>query len=126
MQFTQSGTLVFGVQFNEQIHRDFEIRLQTVGDEIDTVAEVGSDIVDANFTVHLLARTLVRLGTIPEEEITPELLKDNLIYEDYNTLLQAARGAKKKLMDMKNESEISDSTASSSASSDSPRMISDS
>ncbi|MFZ4220945.1 hypothetical protein ACEV6Q_24230 [Enterobacter ludwigii] len=124
MHFTESGTLEYGVQHNGLIHRDFEIRLQTVGDEIDTVAEVGSDIIDANFTVHLLARTLVRLGTIPEEELTAELLKDNLIYEDYMALLRASRGAKKKLMDTKNGSEISGSTASSSASSDSPRNTS--
>ncbi|WP_124965964.1 hypothetical protein [Trabulsiella odontotermitis] len=126
MQFTQSGTLEYGVQFNEQIHRDFEIRLQTVGDEIDTVAEVGSDIIDANFTVHLLARTLISLGSIPEDELTPELLKDNLIYEDYMALLRASRGAKKKLMDMKSGSETSGSTASSSENSDSPRTTSDS
>lgn len=117
MQFTQTGTLEYGVQFNGEIHRDFEIRLQTVGDEIDVVQEVGGDIIDANFTVHLLARTLLSLGTIPQEEISPELLKECLIYEDYNTLLKAARGAKKKLMDMRSASEISASTASSSANS---------
>lgn len=126
MQFTQSGTLEYGVQFNGEIHRDFEIRLQTVGDEIDTVAEVGSDVIDANFTVHLLARTLIRLGSIPEDELTPELLKDNLIYEDYMALLRASRGAKKKLMDMKSESETSGSTVSSSGNSDSPRTTSES
>ena len=126
MQFTQSGTLEYGVQFNGEIHRDFEIRLQTVGDEIDTVAEVGCDIIDANFTVHLLARTLISLGSIPEDEITPELLKDNLIYEDYMALVRASRGAKKKLMDMKSGSETSGSTASSSGNSDSPRTTSDS
>ncbi|WP_449543652.1 hypothetical protein [Enterobacter ludwigii] len=126
MQFTQSGTLEYGVQFNGEIHRDFEIRLQTVGDEIDTVAEVGSDVIDANFTVHLLARTLISLGSIPEDELTPELLKDNLIYEDYMALLRASRGAKKKLMDMKSGSETSGSTASSSVNSDSPLTTSDS
>lgn len=125
MQFTETGTLAYGVQHNGVIHRDFEIRLQTVGDEIEVVAEVGSDIIDANFTVHLLARTLLRLGSIPAEEITPELLKDNLIYEDYTALLKAGRGAKKKLMDMKSESETTDSTASSSASSDSLKPTSD-
>ncbi len=125
MQFTETGTLAYGVQHNNAIHRDFEIRLQTVGDEIEVVSEVGGDIVDANFTVHLLARTLVRLGTIPEEELTPELLKDNLIYEDYTALLKAGRGAKKKLMDMKNGSETTDSTASSSASLDLPSPTSE-
>uniref|UniRef100_UPI000665ABBE hypothetical protein n=1 Tax=Serratia marcescens TaxID=615 RepID=UPI000665ABBE len=118
-------TLAYGVQHNGVIHRDFEIRLQTVGDEIEVVAEVGSDIVDANFTVHLLARTLLRLGSIPAEEITPELLKEGLIYEDYTALLRAGRGAKKKLMDMKSGSETTDSTASSSASSDLPKPTSD-
>jgi hypothetical protein len=122
--FTETGTLTFGVMYNGVIHRDFEIRLQTVGDEIDTVKEVGSDIVDANFTVHLLARTLLRLGDIPEEEITPELLKDNLIYEDYTALLQAARGVKKKLMDVKSGSVTTDSTASSSENSGSPKPLS--
>lgn len=125
MAFTETGTLVYGVQFNGEIHRDFEIRLQTVGDEIDVTQEVGSDVVDAHFTVHLLARTLVRLGSIPDDDITADLLRENLIYEDYITLLRAGRGAKKKLMDMKSASGTSGSTASSSVSSDSPSPTSD-
>ncbi|WP_337050146.1 hypothetical protein, partial [Serratia fonticola] len=112
MQFTETGTLAYGVQYNNAIHRDFEIRLQTVGDEIDVGDEIGSDLVDVNFTVHLLARTLLRLGSIPAEEITPQLLRDNLIYEDYNALLRAAGRAKKKLMPVSQEEKTLDSAAS--------------
>jgi hypothetical protein len=116
--FTETGTLTFGVMYNGVIHRDFEIRLQTVGDEIDVGDEIGSDVVDVNFTVHLLALTLLRLGSIPKEDITPDLLRGALVYEDYNTLLRAAFNAKKKLMPEKVESETSGSAAPSSENTD--------
>ncbi|WP_048795376.1 phage tail assembly protein [Serratia marcescens] len=125
MQFTETGTLDYGVQYNGKIHRDFEIRLQTVGDEIDVGDEIGSDLVDVNFTVHLLARTLLRLGSIPAEDISPQLLRDNLVYEDYNALLRASGRAKKKLMPMSQEEKTSGSAASSSESTDLPNQTSE-
>ncbi|MFZ4221399.1 hypothetical protein [Enterobacter ludwigii] len=118
-KFTHAGTLPFGVLHNGVIHRDFEIRLQTVGDEIDVGDDIGSDIIDVNFTVHLLARTLLRLGEIPKEEITPQLLRDALVYEDYNALLVAAAMAKKKLKPEKPPEEISAFAAPSSGNTDS-------
>lgn len=124
MQFTHTGTLTYGVLYNDEIHRDFEIRLQTVGDEIEVGDEIGSDIVDVNFTVHLLARTLVRLGTVPQESITPQLLRDALVYEDYNALLRAAALAKKKLMPAKPVDETTRSAASSLANTDSNSLTS--
>lgn len=125
MLFTQTDTLKYGVMHNGVIHRDFEIRLQTVGDEIDVGDEIGSDIIDVNFTVHLLARTLLSLGTIPKDEITPQLLRDTLVYEDYYTLLGAAAKAKKKLMPEKQEEETSESAAPSSENTDSDTLTSD-
>lgn len=118
-KFTHADTLPFGVLHNDVIHRDYEIRLQTVGDEIDVGDEIGSDIIDVNFTVHLLARTLVRLGTIPKEEITPQLLRDALVYEDYNALLVGASMAKKKLKPEKPAEETSASAVPSSENTDS-------
>lgn len=122
--FTHAGTLPFGVLHNDVIHRDFEIRLQTVGDEIDVGDDIGSDIIDVNFTVHLMARTLLRLGTIPKEAITPQLLRDALVYEDYNALIVAAAMAKKKLRPEKPAEETSASAAPSSESTDSDSPIS--
>ncbi|EIR0330950.1 phage tail assembly protein, partial [Salmonella enterica subsp. enterica serovar Give] len=37
---TIKGTLAVGVEYNGEFHRDFELRLSTVGDEIDA-SEMG-------------------------------------------------------------------------------------
>lgn len=90
---TVSGTLSVGVTFNGEQHRDFVLRLPTVGDEID-IAD--SDVPDSGFSVALTAVCLEKLGTLPKESLTYDLLR-GLLSEDYAQLTRAREELKKKL-----------------------------
>lgn len=85
----ETGALVDGVT-----HRDFELRLPTVRDNIDAVDEVGSTNGVA-LSAAILARQLVRLGTLKPEQITFDLVAD-LHPSDYNQLEEAAAELEKK------------------------------
>lgn len=90
-----TGTLVVGVVFNGETHREFTLRLPTVGDEID-VSESG--VPDAGFGVALMATCLDTLGTVPKEAITYDLLRD-MDSDDYRQLTAARDALKKKRAD---------------------------
>jgi hypothetical protein len=113
MDFTHSGTLPIGIFYQDKLHRDFTVRMSTVGDEI---AVVEDGIPDSGTLVGVLARCLTALGNIPEEEITYQLLCDALVSEDYQALRAAQQEAKKKLSELKNASAITDTPSSGSAS----------
>ena len=88
---TTSGTLSVGIQFEGAWHRDFVLRLPTVGDELDAT---DADVPDAGYGVALMAACLVSLGSVPPEAITYELLR-GLLSEDYAQLTQARDDLKK-------------------------------
>jgi len=112
MDFTHSGVLPFGVLYNDKLHREFTVRLATVGDEI---AALEDGVSDAGLSTAILARVLERLGDIPPEEITYELLCEHLIPDDYNALADARKEVKKKLSEWKPDL---NTTASPSSGSD--------
>ncbi|WP_436882620.1 phage tail assembly protein [Enterobacter asburiae] len=112
MDFTHSGVLPFGVLYNGKLHREFTVRLATVGDEI---AALEDGVSDAGLSTAILARVLERLGDIPPEEITYELLCEHLIPDDYNALADARKEVKKKLSEWKPDL---NTTASPSSASD--------
>ncbi|WP_164119783.1 hypothetical protein [Serratia marcescens] len=115
MDFTHSATLPIGVFYQGQLHRDFTIRMSTVGDEI---AVVEDGIPDSGTLVGVMARCLTTLGSIPAEEITYQLLCDALVSEDYQALRTAQQEAKKKLSELKSASVITDTPSSDLASTD--------
>ncbi|MBN3900800.1 hypothetical protein H3H12_00575 [Serratia marcescens] len=112
MDFTHSATLPIGVFYQGQLHRDFTIRMSTVGDEI---AVVEDGIPDSGTLVGVMARCLTTLGSIPAEEITYQLLCDALVSEDYQALRTAQQEAKKKLSGLKSDSVITDTPSSALA-----------
>ncbi len=112
MDFTHSATLPIGVFYQGQLHRDFTIRMSTVGDEI---AVVEDGIPESGTLVGVLARCLTTLGSIPAEEITYQLLCDALVSEDYQALRTAQQEAKKKLSELKSASAITDTPSSALA-----------
>lgn len=91
---TISGRLTIGVEFNGKLHRDFVLRLPTVGDEIE-VSE-NDDVPDSGFRVALFSRCLISLGTIPQEALTYELLCSELESGDFSAIVKAADELKKK------------------------------
>lgn len=109
MDFTHSATLPIGIFYQGQLHRDFTVRLSTVGDEI---AAVEDGIPDSGTLVGVMARCLITLGSIPAEEITYQLLCDALVSEDYKALRDAQQEAKKKLSGLKSDSVITDTPSS--------------
>ncbi|EKN9090594.1 phage tail assembly protein, partial [Salmonella enterica] len=96
---TIKGTLAVGVEYNGEFHRDFELRLSTVGDEIDA-SEMG--IPDSGYYVGLMALCLESLGTIPREAITYDLLR-TMTSPDYSLLVQARDTLKKKMQPGKSD-----------------------
>ncbi|HGE8286641.1 TPA: hypothetical protein ACGD4M_002140 [Serratia marcescens] len=112
MDFTHSATLPIGVFYQGQLHRDFTIRMSTVGDEI---AVVEDGIPESGTLVGVMARCLTTLGSIPAEEITYQLLCDALVSEDYQALRTAQQEAKKKLSGLKSASVITDTPSSALA-----------
>lgn len=113
MNFTHSNTLPIGVFYQGKLHRDFTVRMSTVGDEIDVVED---GIPDSGTSVGILARCLTALGSIPADEITYQLLCDALVSEDFKALRDAQQEAKKKLSELKSASVITDTPSSDLAS----------
>lgn len=103
MEFTHSGVLPFGVLYNGQLHREFTVRLATIGDEISSLED---GVSDAGLSTAILARVLDKLGDIPPDDITYELLCEHLIPDDYNALSDARKEVKKKLSEWKPDSTI--------------------
>ncbi|MFB0827690.1 hypothetical protein ACEU07_20655 [Chromobacterium violaceum] len=118
---TKTDSLLYGVEYpagSGQLHYEFELRLPTVRDNIEAIQAVG---VESNLQLNLdmFARTLVRLGTIPAEAITLELL-EGMVDDDYDVLAQARSELKKKRMRPSSTSPASDAPSSPSADTASP------
>lgn len=90
----QAGKLDSGVEVDGTTHRDFELRLPTVQDNIDAVDEVGSHNGVA-LSAAILQRQLVKLGSLPVDKITFELVA-GMHPQDFNKLERAAGELEKK------------------------------
>jgi hypothetical protein len=91
---TQTGKLPFGIEVDGKLHRDFELRIALLDDNIEAIDEVGT----ANplkLSVAITARQIVRLGDLPKEQITTALVRQ-LRTEDWNALDAAATELVKK------------------------------
>ncbi|ELU3412638.1 hypothetical protein QPB99_004866 [Escherichia coli] len=93
---TQTGELSDGLVFNGTIHKNFELRLPVMRDNGQALEEteerfqtVDGFAADYYYRCAVMAATLVRLGDIPQEELTAELLHDNMTLEDFNVLMAA-------------------------------------
>ena len=72
--FTEKGTLPIGIEYDGKIHRDFELRPQTVADSVDAVEEDRARDNESYLGVVVLAKQMIKLGDIPREDITTNLL----------------------------------------------------
>lgn len=91
---TFTGTLAEGAEVDGVFHREFELRLPTVGDNVDAIDQVGGHNGTA-LSAALLARQLVRLGTLEPKQITYDLLC-TLHPADFNQLDAASGELEKK------------------------------
>lgn len=117
-----TGELEYGVAFNDELHYDFEMGLSTMEQTYQaldaTEAACGTTEgpkADLYYRMALMAFTLRRLGSIPVEELTPELLLAELTAEDYDRLLDASITVKKKRQRTKNAAPDSGSPSLPSA-----------
>jgi len=83
---TVTGTLQYGhVDAEGKAHAAFEMRMPTLEDMEWAVENAPEGAGSARLGRYVWARTLVSLGTLPPEQITPELL-GGLHYSEYNVL----------------------------------------
>jgi hypothetical protein len=59
-----------------RVHREGVMRLATARDEIEPLRDVAVRTNGAYLSVLLLARTVTRLGDLPPEQVTPDLIQD--------------------------------------------------
>ncbi|MGK0600073.1 hypothetical protein [Yokenella regensburgei] len=125
-KITCTGTLPVGILFNGRLHQDVVLRLATVGDEI---AVIEDGVPDSGVPIAVFARSLMKVGDIPPESITYELLCETLVSDDYTCLRALRDEVKKKLKSMSSASpntaspsSDSDATASQKKESDAPAL----
>jgi hypothetical protein len=88
MALKENGTLPLGVEYAGRLHRDFELRPEMIKDVLDVEKEESCRDSNTYTALFMLSRELVKLGDIPKEAITPELLK-GMASVDFNALLEA-------------------------------------
>lgn len=98
--FTEKGTLPIGVEFEGKIHKEFEIREGQVRDMCDVADDpevmARAEKNDVFLGTALLARRIIKLGDIPADKITLDLVL-NMDSEDYMEITNAeGRLAKKR------------------------------
>ncbi|MDH3975616.1 MAG: hypothetical protein OEV42_15165 [Deltaproteobacteria bacterium] len=113
----EEGTLPIGVEFDGEVHRDFVLRPQVVRDTIDLMDSEYADRANKNdhyFGICLLAGQLEKLGNIPVEEITPDLLL-NMYDDDFRVIHLAKEALESRLSTFRKENEGKEEAASVAA-----------
>lgn len=122
---TEQDSLQYGIEYpadSGEFHYDFEVRIGTVADNIEVYELpdiIGGGISNMRVNTAMLARCITKLGTIPVEEITPELI-GTAVDTDYDVLYTAQDRLKKKRLRPKEGSATSGLPPSSSANTGSP------
>lgn len=104
--FTEKGTLPVGLEYNGIIHKEYEIREQLVRDSVtvydDPQRGTRADKNDSFMGLCILAGQVLSLGSIPKDEITPELFLD-MTQTDVNELSSAAGRLEKRRKSFRSE-----------------------
>jgi len=91
---TEKGTLPVGVEFEGKVHQEFELREQLVSDMVDVFDnEKNAERAQKNaqfFSACLLTGRLTKLGDIPKEQITVDLLL-GMNFNDYGLIIDAGK-----------------------------------
>ena len=86
---TEKCTLPIGVEYEGKIHRDLEIRPRLVRDMIDGATGERAQNESYYYSLCQTACQIIRLGDIPREKITGDLLLD-MYEDDFDVLTEAA------------------------------------
>lgn len=105
---SEKGFLVYGVAVGDVIHRDFTIRLPVVKDTItaltDTQESQGTTegpAAQLYYKVAIIASALISLGNLTKEDITTELLLNELTDDDFDIIDAHIAEIKKKRLPVK-------------------------
>lgn len=95
---TVTGVLPVGIEYQGELHREFEVRPQKGRDVVDAIDTLPADKAQSKpyLGLAIQARQIVRLGTIPAAAITADLLGDAWT-ADLGALDAALEEAEKKL-----------------------------
>lgn len=118
----EQGFLVFGVAVGDVIHREFSIRMPVVKDTIaaltDTQESQGTTegpAAQLYYKVALIASALISLGNLAKDDITTELLLNELTDDDFDIIDAHIAAIKKKRLPEKSSLPDIDSSPSLSA-----------
>lgn len=101
----EKGKLTVGVEHGGKTHKDFELRPQFVRDSVEILEGENAERAkksDSFFGVCLLARQIKSLGSIPAEEITPEVVM-SLTEIDFLVLNKAKEALETRLRSFRDE-----------------------
>lgn len=114
-----TGTLAYGVAYGGRRHYDFAMRLPTIGDNIDALEALPQGSV-ARIDLTMFAACMERLGEIPADEMTYELLA-SMDPADLDVIYEKVGEAKKKLLRLNDGCELTEKSSSSWEDMASPR-----
>lgn len=123
---TEKDSLIYGIEWpagSGTLHYDFEVKMPTIGINVRAM-EQHPDASAIVLTVDMMAACLVRIGDIPRDAITFELLDGELDPEDYDVVNAAWSRLKKKRMRPSASSPASGEPSLSSAATDSTKTVS--
>lgn len=119
---SEKGFLVYGVAVGDVIHREFSIRLPVVKDTItaltDTQESQGTTdgpAAQLYYKVALIASALISLGDLAKDDITTELLLNELTDDDFDIIDAHIAAIKKKRLPVKRSLPDTDLSPSLSA-----------
>ncbi|EPV8934256.1 TPA: hypothetical protein ACPY5W_000341 [Yersinia enterocolitica] len=118
----EQGFLVFGVAVGDVIHREFSIRMPVVKDTIaaltDTQESQGTTegpAAQLYYKVAIIASALISLGNLAKDDITTELLLNELTDDDFDIIDAHIAAIKKKRLPEKSSLPDTDLSPSPSA-----------
>lgn len=124
---TDSGELLHGVQANGKVHFDFTVRLPVIRDTMealeltaDTKGTTDGAAANIFYRVAIIATALESLGDLAKEDITADLLLDELTDDDFDLIDAQISAIKKKRMDLRPSLQVTGSPSSPSESTGSP------
>ncbi|WP_281661446.1 hypothetical protein [Microvirgula aerodenitrificans] len=123
---TEKDSLVYGIEYpagSGTLHYDFEVMMPTIGINVRAM-EQHPDASAIVLTVAMMAACLVRIGDIPRDAITFELLDGELDPEDYDVVNAVWSRLKKKRMRPSAGSPASGEPSLSLAATDSTKTVS--
>ena len=100
----EKGTLTIGIEHDGKVHKDFILKPQLVRDSIEIMEDERAQKNESYFGICLLAKQIIKLGNIPEDQITPDLIM-NLTEVDFKTMMEVKGALETRLNSFRGKTE---------------------